>query len=121
MRMIEANCRKLGEFVIVLFQTEKEVPPFDGDVVNILPSDRVEIIDWSFLCDRKVHVLAVGEDSKNYSVGSLGDQRMRQCMKEILAASPAMVVFSAEGHEGTVEGFIKRFRRNTDGSSYAEF
>lgn len=45
MRMIEANCRKLGEFVIVLFQTEKEAPPFDGDVVNILPSDRVEIID----------------------------------------------------------------------------
>ena len=106
--MIEANCRKLGEFVIVLFQTEKEAPPFDGDVVNILPSDRVEIIDWSFLCDRKVHVLAVGEDSKNYSVGSLGDQRMRQCI-------------SAEGHEGTVKGFIKRFRRNTDGSSYAEF
>ena len=42
-------------------------------------------------------------------------------MKEILAASPAMVVFSAEGHEGTVKGFIKRFRRNTDGSGYAEF
>lgn len=121
MRVIEANCRKLGESVVVLFQTEREGQNYTKDTVNVLPSDRVEIIDWSFLCDRKVHVLAVGEDSKNYSVGSLGDQRMRQCMKEILAASPAMVVFSAEGHEGTVKGFIKRFRRNTDGSSYAEF
>lgn len=106
--------------MIVLFQTEKEAPPFDGDVVNILPSDRVEIIDWSFLRDRKVHVLAVGEDSKNYSVGSLGDKRMRECIEDILAVSPAMAIFSSEGHEGTVKGFMRRFRRNDDGSSYTE-
>lgn len=120
MRVIEANCRKLGESVVVLFQTEREGQNYTKDTVNVLPSDRVEIIDWSFLCDRKVHVLAVGEDSKNYSVGSLGDKRMRECIEDILAVSPAMAIFSSEGHEGTVKGFMRRFRRNDDGSSYTE-
>lgn len=121
MRLLDALDHKFGTSVLVVFHSDPTTPfPYVKDVVDVLPTDRLGVIDWSFLKGKCVQCLAFPDGNKNFSIGSTGDSRMQSCVDQIKAALPLFVVFSAYGHEGTVKGYAKRYRRIPGGGGTYE-